>query len=192
MPRWIVLPAVLAGAASFSGGALVGAHSKASATPSGLPSSTLSSHVIQRQPAPGSCHARGAGLLALPDPRCTPGATDPAVTQADIDRTICGAGYSESVRPPESITEREKRASLAAYGDHKPLASYEYDHLVSLELGGAPNDPRNLWPQPGASPNRKDALENRLHTRVCRHEMTLAAAQSAIARNWVAAERRFG
>lgn len=192
MPRWIVLSAVLAGAASFYGGALVGAHSKASATPSGLASSTASSHVVQPQPAPGSCHARGSGRLALPDPRCTPGATDPAVTQSDIGRTICRAGYSESVRPPESITEREKRASLAAYGARKPLHAYEYDHLVSLELGGAPNDARNLWPEPGTSPNAKDVLENRLHRRVCDHLMTLAAAQRAIAQNWIAADRRFG
>ncbi len=43
------------------------------------------------------------------------------------------------------MTEPEKRASLAAYGDHSPLHDYECDHLVSLELGGARNDPRNLW-----------------------------------------------
>ncbi len=43
------------------------------------------------------------------------------------------------------MTEPEKRASLAAYGDHSPLHGYEYDHLASLELGGARNDPRNLW-----------------------------------------------
>jgi hypothetical protein len=24
---------------------------------------------------------------------------------------------------------------------------YEEDHLISLELGGAPRDPKNLWPQ---------------------------------------------
>ena len=39
------------------------------------------------QPPPGSCHARGSGCSS-PDPRCTPGAISPAVTQADITSTI--------------------------------------------------------------------------------------------------------
>ena len=191
MPRWVVVPAVLAGLMSFAGGALVGSHSKAGATAPGLVRSIASSHVVQPQPAPGACHARGIGPFSLPDPGCTPGAIDPAVTQANLGRTICRAGYSASVRPPESITAREKRASLAAYADRGALHDYEYDHLVSLELGGARNDSRNLWPEPGASPNRKDVLENRLHRRVCDHQMTLAAAQIAIARNWVTAYRRY-
>ena len=177
---------------AFAGGALVGAHAKAGASSPGLARSTASSHVVQPQPPAGSCHARGSGRFSLPDPACTPGAIDPAVTQADIARTICRAGYSESVRPSESITEREKRASLKAYGDRRPLHDYEYDHLVSLELGGAPNDARNLWPEPGASPNPKDSLEDRLHARVCDHQMALATAQSLIARDWVAADRRYG
>jgi hypothetical protein len=191
MPRWVLLSAVVAALAAFTGGALVGAHSKAGASAPGLLRSTASSHVVQAQRPPGSCHARGTGLFALPDAGCTPGAIDPAVTQANLSRTICRAGYSESVRPSESITEREKRASMSAYGDRAPLHAYEYDHLVSLELGGARNDARNLWPEPGASPNPKDALENRLHRRVCEHQMTLAAAQLAIARNWVTAYRRY-
>jgi hypothetical protein len=191
MRRWVLLSALVAALASFTGGALVGAHSKAGAVAPGLARSTASSHVVQPQPAPGACHARGIGPFSLPDAGCTPGAIDPAVTQANLRRTICRAGYSASVRPPESVTAHEKRASLAAYGDRGALHDYEYDHLVSLELGGARNDPRNLWPEPGASPNRKDVLENRLHRRVCDHQMTLAAAQIAIARDWVTAYRRY-
>ena len=56
---------------------------------------------------------------------------------------------------------------------------------MPLELGGAPNDPRNLWPQPGASPNPKDGVENQLRQEVCDGAMTLAHAQRAIATNWV-------
>ena len=171
MHRFVVSLLVLAGLASFSGGALVGAGSKAQAA--------------------GACHARGSGLFSLPDPRCTPGAVNPGVTQADIGRTICRAGWSESVRPPESVTEPEKRASMRAYGDRGPLHAYEYDHLIPLELGGATNSPRNLWPEPGASPNPKDSLEDRLHTLVCAGRLKLAAARQAIAANWVAAYRRY-
>jgi len=109
------------------------------------------------------------------------------VTQADIQRTICRTGYTTSVRPPESITEPEKIASMAAYGDADSPSSYEYDHLVALELGGARNDPRNLWPEPGPSPNPKDSLEDRLHELVCAGTLTLAAAQLEIATDWVTA-----
>ena len=158
---------------------------------SGLPISHASSRVVQSQPTAGSCQARGSGETALPDRGCTPGAINPAVTQADLGRTICRSGYSASVRPAESITEREKRLSMDAYGDHGSMRGYEYDHLVSLELGGAPNDARNLWPEPGASPNVKDQLENRLHALVCDGTMSLAAAQRAIAVDWVAAYHRY-
>jgi hypothetical protein len=172
-------------------GALIGARSTARAGSPPLVSSAASPHVVQRQPPPRSCHASGTGLFSLPDPRCTPGAVNPAVTQADIGRTICRSGWAESVRPPEWVTEDEKRASLRAYGDTKPLHDYEYDHLVPLELGGALNDPRNLWPEPGASPNPKDSLEDRLNALVCDGELSLAAARLAIARNWVTAYRRY-
>jgi hypothetical protein len=159
---------------------------RARPSPSGLASSTASAQTVQPQPAPGSCHAIGSGLYSRPDPRCTPGALNPAVTQATSDQTICRQGWTDSVRPPESVTEAEKAGSMAAYGDLGPMGGYEYDHFVPLELGGAVNDPRNLWPEPGASPNPKDAVEDNLNRKVCDGDMTLAAAQRAIARNWVA------
>jgi hypothetical protein len=154
--------------------------------PAGLPVSSASATIVQPQPPPGSCHARGSGSSTRPDPACTPGALNPAVTQATIRSTICVSGYTSRIRPPESITAEEKRASMAAYGDSRPPDSYEYDHLVALELGGAANDPRNLWPEPGGSPNPKDAVENELHRMVCDGEMRLAAAQRIIATGWVA------
>ncbi|MHB8691518.1 MAG: hypothetical protein ACYDHH_09760 [Solirubrobacteraceae bacterium] len=162
----------------------------ASAAVAALIVSNASPSVVQRQPAPGTCHARGSGIFSLPDRHCTPGAISPAVTQANIASTICRAGYTETVRPSESVTEPEKRASLAAYGDRKPLHYYEYDHLVPLELGGASNDPRNLWPEPGAAPNVKDSLENRLNDLVCSGTVPLATAQREIAGDWVAAYHR--
>ena len=112
------------------------------------------------------------------------------MTQGNISSTICRSGYTETIRPPESITEPEKAASLRAYGDTAPLHDYEYDHLVPLELGGAPNDPRNLWPEPGGAPNPKDDLEYRLREMVCSGQMRLAQAQQLIAHDWVGAYRR--
>jgi hypothetical protein len=152
--------------------------------------------VVQAQARPGSCHARGSGLDELPDPRCTPGAVNPAVTQASIATTICRSGWTATVRPPERITEPEKLASLRAYGE-SGASRFEYDHFVPLELGGAVNDPRNLWPEPdypsrhGFELNPKDKLETVLKHLVCEHRLSLAEAQRQIAKNWVAAAGRY-
>ncbi|GAC1506959.1 MAG: hypothetical protein NVS1B3_06970 [Candidatus Dormibacteraceae bacterium] len=130
------------------------------------------------------CHS----VNGLPDPACTPGVVDPRVTQDNISTTICVSGYTRTVRPPAGYTHDLKVRQISEYGyADTSLASYEEDHLISLELGGHPTDPRNLWPQPraGAYPaSKKDLVENSLHARVCAGLMTLAAAQAAIAANW--------
>jgi hypothetical protein len=161
------------------------AHPRPAARTGRLVVSGASAHSVQRQPPPGSCHATGSGLYSEPDPTCTPGSLNPAVTQATIAQTICVSGWTETIRPSESVTEPEKLGSLTAYGDGGSPHQYEYDHLVSLELGGALNDPRNLWPEPGASPNPKDTVENDLHRMVCDSQLQLAQAQHIIATNWI-------
>ncbi len=153
---------------------------------------------VQPQPAPGSCHYTYVGSDPLPDPHCTPGAVDPQVTQADVGSTICTSGFTSTIRPPESVTEPEKEASAAAYGYAGSLHVAEYDHLISLELGGDPNDPANLWVEPPDNPNAtsfantKDQLESRLNNLVCSGQLSLGAAQQAIASNWVTAYQTYG
>jgi hypothetical protein len=132
---------------------------------------------------PGECHIRQTAAGPLPDPACTPGAIDPAVHQSNIRTTICLPGYTSTVRPSASETDKWKRVAVAAYGI---TGTGEYDHLVSLELGGT-NATSNLWPEPGSIPNPKDSVENRLHKEVCSGQITLAAAQQAIATNWTTA-----
>ena len=138
-------------------------------------------------PSPTSaCHARGP----LPDRVCTPGATNPVVTQGTIGTTICRAGWTATVRPPVSVTGPLKVRQMAAYGLTGPTAAYEEDHLIPLELGGAPADPLNLWPQPRAgSPGAadKDRFENYLHAEVCALRKPLSDAQVEIATDWVSA-----
>ena len=122
----------------------------------------------QLQPAPGNCHYRAAANgEVLPDPACTPGAISPKVTEDDLDSTVCRTGYTKSIRPPKQITAAEKEANAAAYGYTGELSQVEYDHLIPLEVGGDPNDPRNLWVEPGQSPNPKDKVESELHSLVC-------------------------
>lgn len=140
----------------------------------------------------GACHARGTGEDVLPDPTCTPGATNPAVTPATITTTICRSGWTSTVRPPESYTEPLKRQGLARYGEPGPLGAYEEDHLIPLELGGSPSDPANLWPEPGASPNPKDQVESAANRAVCDGRLGLAEAQQAMAADWIALGNRLG
>ncbi|MFD5737845.1 hypothetical protein ACFWIY_34310 [Streptomyces sioyaensis] len=68
-------------------------------------------------------------------------------------------------------------------------------HLVPLELGGAPRDPKNLWPEPryGNKPaGSKDSVENKLKVAVCTGTVKLAAARNAIATNWTTALSKVG
>lgn len=120
----------------------------------------------------------------LPDPKCTPGEADPAVTQDNIDSTICVSGYTKTVRPPVSVTEPQKLESMKAYGFDDSPSNYEFDHLIPLEVGGAPDDMRNLWPEPHPSSLDKDRFENYLHKQVCSGSMDLKTAQNEIASNW--------
>ena len=133
----------------------------------------------------------------LPDSSRTPGAINPALTQADIGQTICVSGWTTTVRPSSSITDALKVEQLQSgysYNGDMSTADYEEDHLISLELGGSPTSPLNLWPEPygGAGGARvKDQVENKLHSLVCSNALTLASAQSAISTNWWAAYEKY-
>ena len=140
--------------------------------------------------------AAGQALAAdLPSPRLTPGALNQNVTQANIAQTVCVKGYSKTIRPPANFTNRLKQQQIReyAYADVNPK-HYQEDHLVPLAIGGAPDDRRNLWPQPrdgewGAG--KKDQLEYVLYRMVCAHEIPLADAQHEIATQWIAAWKKY-
>ena len=158
-------------------------------------------YTVQQQPAAGSCHYRFLKGEPLEDPKCTPGAISPAVTQANLKSTICRkGGYTSGIRPSTSVTGREKKLNAASYGFTGRMGDAEYDHLISLQLGGDPNDYRNLWVEP-ADPghrkgagvnNKKDPVETKLHTAVCKGKVTLSAAQQAIVTDWTTALSRLG
>lgn len=131
----------------------------------------------------------------LPTHSLTPGATNPAVKQSNIKTTICKKGYAESIRPPANYTEQLKKRQLTQkrYADKKP-ADYEEDHLISLEIGGNPKSPKNLWPEPykgTCGAHVKDKLEDRLHALVCHGKVTLTTAQHAISTDWVVAYNKY-
>lgn len=134
--------------------------------------------------AGSKCQMRGR----LPDPICTPGSIDPVVTDANVASTICVRGYTATIRPSSSYTGKLKRQQMVEYGFTDSRSTHEEDHLISLELGGAAADPTNLWPEPGASPNDKDRVENFLRSAVCAGRISLSDAQKRIATDWTTAE----
>ena len=149
---------------------------------------------------PAEPHCIGPADI-YPDPIRTPDAANPQVTQHNIQDTICNRHWSTKlIRPPAGYTSKVKRKQLREYGDtvHQAraelinpstgkvdttrcvshsdnMACYEEDHLIPLEDGGHPTDPKNLWPEPyntrvggtimGA--HQKDVVETFIHDEIC-------------------------
>jgi hypothetical protein len=143
----------------------------------------LSLRVVSR-PGPAIAEQRNP---ALPDPRMTPGMTQP-LTQAEL----CSLDDQDAA---PAIPRAVALKVFAAYGvtDPRPRA-YELDYLIGPELGGT-NDVRNLWPQPYRTvpwdAHAKDALEHDLHRRVCEGSLNLATAQRDMATDWIAAYKKY-
>ncbi len=108
---------------------------------------------------------------------------------------VCTPGYSKKVRPVGAQWRKLREEAYARYGiarghrsyvDENGLrhAAYEVDHLVPIELGGAPDDIRNLWPEPMGDAKREEVVEDELHHLVCSHRVPLAQAQAAMSRDW--------
>jgi len=102
------------------------------------------------------------------------GRLNPVVTQATIGDTICRRGWAQSVRPPASYTSRLKRSQLPKGAS---MRDYELDHLMPIELGGAPRDEANLRIVPIKRAKADDRQEDKLHSAVCQGSMTLQAAR---------------
>lgn len=131
----------------------------------------------------------------LPDPHITPGAVDPGITQQNIRSTVCVKGYTKTVRPPAYFTNKLKKTQIREYGyaDTDPR-DYEEDHLIPLNIGGKPDSPQNLWPQPRNSEwaaAKKDELEFKLYKLVCDGKVPLADAQHAYTSDWIRAYRKY-
>ena len=162
---------------------------------------TASGGALGPRPGAGSCRYRHAGHgEQLPDPRCTPGAVDAAVSATTLATTVCRThGYTAAIRPPLAVTTAAKREVMAAYGvPWSQARRYELDHLIPLSAGGA-SDLRNLWPELnttklyGASAfvhNDKDEVEAVTHDAICARKTSLHAVQVDVAANWTTAIAR--
>jgi hypothetical protein len=118
------------------------------------------------------------------DSRCTPGAVNPAVTQDNIHSTVCVPGWTDKVQPAADYAAALKLRQMRDFGETGSPQNYKEDHLIPLSLGGAPIDPKNLFPQPTAKTTEKEELEDRLHQSVCSGQLPLTAAQAQMRRDW--------
>ena len=126
-------------------------------------------HLRRGGPGPPSLYAARPAL--------TPGALNSDVTQATIRTTVCSRGWTKTVRPPASYTSPLKLVQMRRYGFAGGPADYQEDHFISLELGGAPIDPKNLWPERRPRADHVDTIENDLNAKVCSGEISLAEGQ---------------
>lgn len=123
-------------------------------------------------------------FLAAVAPIVPPGAVNPNVTQANIHQTVCVAGWTKTIRPPASYTNKLKLEQMAAQHLVGAPGHYEEDHFIPLEIGGHPTDPLNLWPQPWPEARLKDRLESYTHRQMCAGKMTLEQAQEIFLGDW--------
>lgn len=133
-------------------------------------------------------HRAGPDSLYPPAILNVMGTTNPQVTQLNIHQTICTSNWTKSIRPTTAFTDKLKLTQMSIVGLKGNPDSYEEDHFISLEIGGAPRDPKNLWPEPwkAIGAHQKDLVENVAHRLVCSGKMTLVDAQRRMSTDWYA------
>lgn len=113
---------------------------------------------------------------------------DARVTQTTIVDTICVPGYVDRVLPSFEVQMRQKERLLKQRSIDASFASeYALDHRMPILLGGSPNSAANLdlrrW-EGRAGQRRKERLAVYLKRCVCTGDITLKAAQTAMAGDW--------
>jgi hypothetical protein len=148
---------------------------------------------VSLPPDRGSCKVRVSNGFPLPDPDCTPGATNPTLTT----QVLRDPAFRTSCVRDSATTAHEKAGTYAWYRIEHPEDNRgvkqicELDHLISLELGGA-DTLENIWPQCGPDGvvlaerffKEKDIVENYLAARVKAGSIKLSDAQRGIAMDW--------
>ena len=89
------------------------------------------------------------------------------------------------MRPPVKYTDGLKLTQIAERHLPGKPSDYEEDHYVPLDLGGNPDSPSNLWPQPIREARMKDKLESTLNRAVCGGKLTLAARATVSHTRWL-------
>ena len=138
-------------------------------------SSTLDSGVSTFAPGPIAGTFVGPSGATIEDSAKTPGMVL-TTSVADISQP----GWASTHR---NVPQSEKQQVKQLYGYTGPDSAVEYDHLVSLEIGGG-NDVKNLWPEPIQEAHIKDKFESWLHGQIISGKLNILDAQKGIAGDW--------
>jgi hypothetical protein len=145
-------------------------------------------------PPHGTCHTTTtSGGELLPDPKCTPGAINPTLTDSVLKNVAFRTGCVRN----NATSENEKKSTYKWYQTKRPrnnvglTQTCELDHLVPLYLGGA-DTLDNIWPQCGPKGvalddryfKEKDKVEYFLGQQVREGKLDLATAQKGIVKDW--------
>lgn len=117
---------------------------------------------------------------------------NPDVAQGTIQETICRPGYTHSVRPATSFTNKIKRRLMREEGIRESDTSeWALDHILALTLGGHPRQLANLQLLTQHDNSRKSRIEVKLTCFVCTGQMSLEQAQTEVVADWRAAYQRY-
>jgi hypothetical protein len=177
--------------------------------PASAPSPTVVASPLPLPPTIGAVPVTRVGPPEIyPRIDLNPGLANPDITQDKIAETICNKDWkTSSIRPPSSYTTHLKIEQIAEHGfNDTNTGDYEEDHIISLENGGHPRDPKNLYPEAydtqvngqRVGPHENDQIENYVHNGICRdvpdakfstgpkpsHALTLEQGQQILATDW--------
>jgi hypothetical protein len=144
-------------------------------------------------PPTGLCKVRTKAGFQFPDPTCTPGAVNPALTNTILKNKNFRTGCERD----QATSATKKKLTYDWYAITKPADNREphmiceLDHLISIELGGA-DTLDNIWPQCGPdgatgedrSFKQKDLVENYLAAQIRAGKMNKTDVQKGIAQDW--------
>jgi len=128
----------------------------------------------------------------VPDLKITPGEVRPNCTIEDICPHLKFSRPSMSSKMRSQIYNEYEMGKYCSQKFPSGSSICEVDHLVAIELCGA-TTVDNLWPQSyvqvmGA--HTKDRLENKLHSMVCKGEISLEEAQQDL-RYWLESYKEY-
>ena len=144
-------------------------------------------------PPTGVCKVQTKNGFRFPDPSCTPGAVNPALTL----KVLSNKNFKTGCERDQATSATKKKLTYGWYAITKPANNAEphmvceLDHLISIELGGA-DTLDNIWPQCGPDGatgedrffKQKDLVENYLAAQIRAGKMKKSVVQVGIAKDW--------
>ncbi|MFZ0089985.1 MAG: hypothetical protein WAL63_10785 [Solirubrobacteraceae bacterium] len=135
-----------------------------------------------------TCHDRHYADGAIgADPRCTPGALNRAAL-AHPRKTICRRRYLAKLEAPEAGLRRLKIAMMITYGSAGAPSTYVLGHVVPVQDGGSPADPKNVWPilrYGWGGALTQAVVANAVHALICAGTVTVRHAAQILEGDWL-------